>query len=107
MFRGTEEKMRGNVYQVDGEPGKRPNQLKRTTKKIMKLAMIEFYSPHLFEPMLINKKKPNLEEPEDPDDSASREVVLKCEMRMKKNGEEKFEHDEGLFGLRALIDGQG
>jgi hypothetical protein len=24
-FRGAEEKMNGHVYQVDGEPGKRPN----------------------------------------------------------------------------------
>ena len=45
IFRGAEEKMKGNVYQVNGETGKRPNQCKRTTKEILQLLMREFESP--------------------------------------------------------------
>ena len=31
-FRGAEEKMLGNVFQVDGEYGKKPNQFEKTKK---------------------------------------------------------------------------
>ena len=67
----------------------------------------EFDSPHFFKPILKQRKKPNLQELCDPSDNASHADIFKSEMKMKWYYKEKSEYNNSLFGLWALINGQG
>ena len=96
----------GNVFQVDGEHGKKPNQFEKTRKAALQHAMSNFKSPRLFECVLKDFKEPDLKEPSIPD-SESKFPVIKYELDMKKHHDDKKDLEDGLFRSWALLDGQG
>ena len=96
--------MNGHVYQVDGEPGKRPNQFKKTTKQVWQIVMWEWDSPHLFETILRDRKPPDLKELEYPGDEAPKNRIFKWEYDMKHYMKTKDQYEDGLFSLWSLID---
>ena len=95
------------MRQVDSELGKKANQFNKTTKAILQLVTREFDSPHLFEAILTDLTPPALEGPEEPSDSDSKEKLIKWEIQMNKYSIELANYHDGLFSLRALINGQG
>ena len=105
-FRGAEEKMMGNVFQVDGEYGKKPNQFEKPRKAALQHVMSNFKSPQLFECITKDFKEADLKEPSIPT-SESKFLVIKYELDMKKYYDDKKDLDDGLFRLWALLNGQG
>ena len=60
----------------------------------------------MFESILKDRKAPYLEEPTHPGNDASRSLVFKWEIEMKRYFENKADCNNGSFGLWAMIDGQ-
>ena len=97
----------GNVFQVDSEYGKKPNQFEKTRKAALQYMMSEFKSAHLFEPILKEYKAPDLKPPDIPTDAENKFLIIKYELDMKKYYNDKKDYDDGLFRLWALLNGQG
>ena len=105
-FRKAEERMNGHVFQCAGEPGRKPNQFKKTTSEIKDYVNKTFDSPLLFETIIIDLKEPDVIEPSEPGAEATRVVIHKWELRMKQHARDEVALKKGKFALWSLVWGQ-
>ena len=71
IFEGSDPRLKGYVFLCHGEPGRKPNQAKRTVNKVKEVFSQTHESAHLLEP-IFRLQDVNLSEPPEPTDPDNR-----------------------------------
>ena len=104
-FQGKDIIFKVNVFQWHDEPGRNPNQFKKTPNKIKDIFSIDHEASHLLEPLFLLEDS-ELNEPTETADDASKAKFIRWELEMNKYLEDDKLTKEGNFSLWTTIIGQ-